>query len=57
MIPGSCGDLAKAEMAAAAFNLVLDVLIVLLPVPIVWRLQLPKQKKVGITATFALGLM
>lgn len=55
-IPGTCGDLAKAEMAAAAINMVLDVVIVLLPLPVVWGLQMSKQKKIGITATFALGL-
>lgn len=43
-------------MAAAAINMVLDVVIVLLPLPIVWRLQMPTQRKLGITVTFALGL-
>jgi hypothetical protein len=56
MISGTCGDIATAEMAAAAFNLVLDVVIVLLPLPIVWKLQMPMQKKTGIMVTFALGL-
>jgi hypothetical protein len=55
-IPGSCGNLGAAEMAAAAINMVLDVVIVLLPLPIVWRLQMPTQRKLGITVTFALGL-
>jgi len=55
-VPGSCGDLETAEIAAAAINMVLDVVIVLLPLPIVWKLQMPTQRKIGITITFALGL-
>ena len=55
-ISGSCGSIGMAEMIPAAFNMVLDVVIVLLPLPIVWKLQMPKQKKVGVTVIFALGL-
>ena len=55
-VSGSCGNLGTAEMAAAAINMVLDVLIVLLPLPVVWKLQMPTQKKLAVTVTFALGL-
>ena len=55
-IAGSCGDLATTELAAAAFNMGLDVVIVLLPLPVIWRLQVIKQKKIGVTVTFTLGL-
>ncbi|OCL04253.1 hypothetical protein AOQ84DRAFT_380783 [Glonium stellatum] len=57
IVGGTCGDIGTAELAAAAFNLVLDVLIVLLPLPVVWRLRLPREKKISITITFAFGLI
>lgn len=56
MIPGTCGNMATAQLFAATFNMVLDVVIVLLPLPIVWKLQMPLQRKIGIMVTFALGL-
>ena len=55
-ITGTCGNEGTAELVAAAINMVLDVLIVLLPLPVVWKLQMPTQKKIGVTVTFALGL-
>jgi hypothetical protein len=55
-IQGSCGDEGTAELAAAAINMCLDFCIVLLPLPIVWRLQMSTHKKVAVTATFSMGL-
>ena len=55
-IQGHCGSLGDAEIAAAAINMILDVIIVLLPLPIVWRLHMPTLKKIGVSVTFALGL-
>ncbi|KAI1381208.1 hypothetical protein F4677DRAFT_440421 [Hypoxylon crocopeplum] len=55
-ISGYCGDEAKAELVAAAFNMALDVVIVMLPLPVIWHLQLPTRKKVGISVTFGPGL-
>lgn len=55
-IPGKCGDIGTAELAAAAFNMALDVGIVVMPVPIIWGLHMSKQKKAAVMATFALSL-
>ncbi|KAF3389061.1 hypothetical protein F1880_003176 [Penicillium rolfsii] len=55
-IKGKCGDIGTAELAAAAFNLALDVGIVVLPVPVIWGLRMSKQKKAAVVATFALSL-
>ncbi|KAL3429834.1 hypothetical protein BDV09DRAFT_179595 [Aspergillus tetrazonus] len=56
-IDGACGDLAAGELAAAAFNLVLDVVIVLLPCRIIWGLQMSVRKKAAVSATFGLSLI
>ncbi|KAJ5115374.1 hypothetical protein NUU61_001133 [Penicillium alfredii] len=56
-IPGVCGDVVKTEYASAGFNMVIDLGVVLLPLPIVWRLHMSSRKKTGVTASFALGII
>ena len=56
-INGKCGNTEAIALFSAAFNMALDVWVVCLPLPIVWQLQMSKQRKIGISATFALGLM
>lgn len=53
---GSCGNEGEAELAAAAINMVLDVGIVALPLPVIWSLQMQTSQKLGVTITFGLGL-
>lgn len=55
-INGHCGDVATAELIAAAFNLALDIFIVALPVSTIWGLRMSVQKKWAVTTTFGLGL-
>ena len=38
-------------------NLVSDIYLILIPLPVIWRLQLPLSKKIGISAIFLTGLM
>lgn len=56
-IPGTCGDVLKIEYASAGFNMGIDLGVVLLPLPIVWRLHMSNRKKTGVTASFAIGIM
>lgn len=42
-------------MFTAIFNIVIDVLILALPVPIVWQLHLETSKKIGVLGLFMLG--
>ncbi|OQD83699.1 hypothetical protein PENANT_c015G05251 [Penicillium antarcticum] len=56
-IPGVCGDVIKTEYASAGFNMGIDLGVVLLPLPIVWRLHMSSRKKTGVTASFALGVL
>ncbi|GKZ74138.1 hypothetical protein AnigIFM50267_011379 [Aspergillus niger] len=37
--------------------MVIDIIAVLLPIPIIWKLQMATEKKVAVTATFGLGLV
>lgn len=39
------------------FNIVSDIIILLLPARTVWKLRIPTRKKVGIVLLFAIGLL
>ena len=38
-----------------AYNIASDIVILVLPIPIVWRLRLPKSKKLAVTGIFLMG--
>lgn len=56
LITGHCFSFVAPLQASAVFNVLSDVLILLLPMPCVWRLHLPLKKKVLMTMIFAAGL-
>lgn len=45
------------ELASVAVNLALDLAVVLTPTPVIWTLQMPTRKKVGVSAMFSLGFL
>jgi hypothetical protein len=54
---GKCGDQDSIYVAIAAWAIVLDMIMWVLPLPTVWKLQLAFGKKFALTLVFALGLM
>ncbi|KAL8925809.1 MAG: hypothetical protein Q9208_003306 [Pyrenodesmia sp. 3 TL-2023] len=55
-IPGGhCIDFRAFSRFTAIMNIVTDILILAMPMPIVWSLHLEKSKKIGICALFLLG--
>ncbi|KAI1142129.1 hypothetical protein F5Y05DRAFT_369788 [Hypoxylon sp. FL0543] len=58
-IDGSCSriDTGKDSIAMSAFNLITDVLIFLIPQKAIWNLQMSTKRKVGISVTFAVGII
>ncbi|KAI9829281.1 MAG: hypothetical protein M1826_005745 [Phylliscum demangeonii] len=52
---GQCIDELTFFVATAALNLVADVVVLILPMPVVWRLQMLRKQKLALTAIFALG--
>jgi hypothetical protein len=56
-IEGTCANVKAIYFLSGAFNMALDLWVVFLPLPVIWNLQMTLQKKWGITASFALGLM
>ncbi|KAL8894621.1 MAG: hypothetical protein Q9192_004176, partial [Flavoplaca navasiana] len=53
--PGHCIDYTKAGLAYGSMNIISDLLILILPIPLVWRLKLSRREKVGISVIFMSG--
>ncbi|KAK5988317.1 hypothetical protein PT974_12467 [Cladobotryum mycophilum] len=56
-IEGKCYDIKYFELTSATINLVSDMLMLLLPQRVIWRLQMSKPKKIGVSIVFAIGLL
>ncbi|KAL4793036.1 hypothetical protein BDV19DRAFT_367248 [Aspergillus venezuelensis] len=53
---GKCGNRNAAFVVAGVLNMITDFMVMLLPVPYIWKLQLPLGRKIGLVVTFCLGL-
>lgn len=56
-INGSCGNTSEQYIAIVSIDLIIDVFIIVLPMPVLWGLQLKTSKKLAIMAIFALGFV
>lgn len=54
-IKGRCLDMPMLYQLGAAYNVFTDFAILILPMPIVWHLQMPKSKKIAVTGVFLMG--
>lgn len=52
---GTCIDRPAIYIATAVANIVSDVMIFSLPIPIVVKLQIPRRQKIGLFFIFAVG--
>lgn len=59
IIPGKCfnPNPTGTSVAVSVFSLTFDIIIFLLPQRVVWRLQMSRQKKIGVSALFGIGLL
>lgn len=53
--PGHCGTEYDLLMGSAISSVALDLIILLLPLPKLWKLQISTQRRVGIMIVFILG--
>ena len=57
-IPGGhCTSKEAAYLSSACINLAIDILIVALPMPVLWNLQLVTKKKIILSAIFGMGAL
>lgn len=55
-VPGTCDPNSLiAYIVAGTINLVIDIVVVVLPMPILWKLHLSWPKKIGVMSMFSLG--
>ena len=53
---GHCGTQKSFDLFVGVVNLFLDIVIVIMPMPILWRLQMATTKKIHVSSMFALGI-
>lgn len=56
-IDGECYNQNTAYLAAGIMNLIVDVIIVILPMPQLFRLKMPFARRLGIASMFGLGAL
>lgn len=56
-LEGTCANVALAYLLAGITNLLIDVIIVILPMPMLWKVKIGFSKKIGISAMFGLGAL
>ena len=57
-IPGGhCLDHVSAYISVGVIDIVVDVCIFLLPIPMVWQLQVPQRNKIGLYLLFGISIM
>lgn len=54
---GHCKPIQHEEYASVSVNMALDLVIVALPLPTIWTLQMPLRRKIGVSILFSLGLL
>lgn len=52
-----CGNLKLKFLLSAIFNLILDVCILMLPMPVLWTLHMNLRKKIAVSFVFGLGIL
>ncbi|KAI9164108.1 Satratoxin biosynthesis SC17 cluster protein [Paramyrothecium foliicola] len=56
-IPQRCGDFKAIIVSVAAFNLLMDLLILALPQWMIWKLTMSRSRKMGVSFIFSIGLL
>lgn len=54
---GRCINVTKLLISNAYYNIFSDFILLVLPLPMVWNLQLPLRQKLGVTAVFSTGAL
>lgn len=57
LLSSRCRDSMVITYVQGVFNIVSDFYVLVLPLPVVWKLQLPLRKKIAVSAIFMAGLL
>lgn len=56
-LPGKCGPTSSIWIASVVPSVVIDLLILILPLPRIWTIKTSHSRKVGLTVVFVLGYL
>lgn len=56
-VKATCGDRKGSYVAAGAMNLITDLMVLSLPVPMVWKLKIPRRNKIILFICFGMGVL
>ena len=54
---GHCSDIGPIAVGNGAFSTAFDVVIILMPMPHIWKLQIDMRRKIALMAIFAIGIL
>ena len=54
-LPGHCLDRSRKSYGTAISNILIDLIILVLPMPMLWRLNIEASRKIGLIGVFAAG--
>ena len=57
LLPGKCIDDIPIDIASAVVNFSVDVGILLLPQRVIWKLNMSRKNRIGVSAIFGLGVL
>lgn len=57
VLGGTCRKLQVEQFACGTTNLIIDIFIVILPMPVLWRLKMPIRQKFIVSIMFSIGIM
>jgi hypothetical protein len=57
LLSSRCAKAMVMTYVQGIFNIVSDFYILILPIPVVWKLQLPFRRKIGLCGVFMMGLL
>lgn len=52
---GTCLNTSATSLSVSVINLILDLIVIALPMPMLWGLQMATSRKMGLTAIFGIG--
>lgn len=56
-IPGTCFDIDSFNLSITSFHLVFDILLLLLPHKIIWKLSMSTRQRTGVSVVFSVGVL
>lgn len=56
-VPGVCYNGRPLNTALGTFNLISDIMILILPQRVIWRLNMSRKRRIGVAMVFAIGLL